>query len=166
MPLNWKGVLVAAFIPVVIRLIWYHPRVLGRVWMNAAGVTQEKPTRARTLWVGGLTLVFGVLMAAALLPMVIHQIHVFSSMQGDPAYGKEGAKVTLWLQSFMSEHGDKFRTFKHGALHGAIAGLFFAAPMVATNALLERRGWKYILISAGYWTVTLTLMGAVLCGWK
>ena len=28
--------------------------------------------------------------------------------------------------AFMNDYGTAFRTFKHGALHGAISGLFFA----------------------------------------
>jgi hypothetical protein len=100
------------------------------------------------------------------MPLTIHQIHVFSIMQGDPEYGKEGAAVTLWLRDFMAEHGDKYRTFEHGAVHGAIAGLCFAAPMVATSALFERRGWRHVLVNGGYWTVRLSLMGAIVCGWR
>lgn len=166
MPLNWEGVFVAALIPPVIRFVWYHPGLFGQAWMDAAGVTRDKPKWARTLVVLGLSVVFGFLIASILMPLVVHQIHVFSIVQSDPAYGKEGARVTLWLKDFMAEYGNSSRTFRHGAVHGAITGLCFATPMIAINALLERRGLSYILINGGYWTVSLALMGAIVCGWR
>ncbi len=166
MPLNWDGVFVAAFIPLIVRLVWDHSGLLGKTWRDAAGVNPDEPEWARTAAVAGLSLVFGFLMASIVMPLVIHQIHVFSIVQGDPAYGKEDARVTLWLEDFLREYGDSHRTFKHGAVHGAIAGLCFATPMIAINALFERRGLKYILITSGYWTICLALMGAIVCGWR
>jgi hypothetical protein len=29
--------------------------------------------------------------------------------------------------------------------------------------LFERRSWKYIFMNAGYWIVSMMLMGAVIC---
>ncbi len=89
MPLNWEGVFVAALIPSVIRFVWYHPGLFGKAWIDAAGMTQEKPKWARTPVVRGLSVVFGFLIASILMPLVIYQIHVFSIVQSDPAYGKE-----------------------------------------------------------------------------
>ena len=83
----------------------------------------------------------------------------FSLVQGDlgiqPSY-----------ETFMAEYKDEFRTFKHGAFHGVIAGLFIVLPILGINALFERKSWKYILINVGYWTVTLAIMGAIVCGWR
>lgn len=166
MPLNWKAVLVAAFIPALIRLVWYHPKLLGNAWMNAAGVPEQRPKWASTPLQFGLTLVFGFLIAAALMPMVIHQIHIFSLVQADPEFKKEGSEIALWVKSFMATYGTKHRSFGHGALHGAIAGLFFVTPILSANALFERRGIKYILINGGYWILSLTLMGSIICGWR
>lgn len=165
MPMNWKGVAVAAFIPIVLRLLWYHPKLLGGVWERSATLPAEKPRWAMLPLQYGLALVFAFFIASTLMPMVIHQIHVFSTMQGDPGIGKEGSEVMLWLKAFMAEHGHKFRTFKHGALHGALASLFFAIPLLASTALFERRGFKYIAVHGGYWTLSLTLMGALISGW-
>lgn len=66
----------------------------------------------------------------------------------------------------MADYGDAFRYFKHGALHGLMTGIFFALPITAINALFEQKSWKYILINAGYWMVTLTIMGGIICAWK
>ena len=39
---NMLAVLVAAFVPMLIGFIWYHPKVLGTAWMNAAGLSEEQ----------------------------------------------------------------------------------------------------------------------------
>jgi hypothetical protein len=38
-------------------------------------------------------------------------------------------------------------------------------PVIAINGMFERKSWKYILINGLYWTVSLTIMGAIVCGW-
>lgn len=58
------------------------------------------------------------------------------------------------------------RSIKHGLIHGIIAELFFMLPILATNAMFERKSFKYILVNAGYWTVCLGIMGAIVCAWK
>ena len=52
-----------------------------------------------------------------------------------------------------------------GALYGFLTGfgwIFFGIMVVA---LFELRSWSYILINGGYWTVTMTVMGAVIGAW-
>ena len=93
--------------------------------------------------------------------MAIHQTGVISLIGGDPS--AEG--VLPSFQAFMDDYGNDFRTFKHGALHGLLAGIFLVLPIMGTNGLFERKSWKYILINVGYWTVALTIMGAIVCGW-
>jgi hypothetical protein len=36
----------------------------------------------------------------------------------------------------------------------------------ATNALFERKGWKYIWINTGYWVITVSIMGGILCAFN
>lgn len=57
-------------------------------------------------------------------------------------------------------------TLQTGALYGFLTGfgwIFFAFGVVG---LFELRSWSYILVNGGYWVVTMTLMGAILGGWK
>lgn len=65
----------------------------------------------------------------------------------------------------MANYGENYRTFKHGALHGAMTGIFIALPILATQAMFERKSLKYVLINAGYWIITLALMGGIVCQW-
>ena len=34
-------------------------------------------------------------------------------------------------------------------MHGSMAGLFIALPVLGVNALFEGKGWKYILVFVG-----------------
>lgn len=110
-----------------------------------------------------ITYVLSVMIAITLNFMVIHQISLYSIVQGDPDLEVAGSELNLWIESFMAKYGNNFRTFKHGSLHGTIGALFFATPVVAINALFERKGIKYVAIHAGYWVVTLALMGGIIC---
>lgn len=44
-------------------------------------------------------------------------------------------------------------------------GLLLATPLVASTALFERRGFRYIFVTGGYWTLSFTLMGMLICAW-
>ena len=68
--------------------------------------------------------------------------------------------------SIMDHLGNSYRTFKHGALHGFISGVMLAIPIVGVHALFEMRGWKYILICAGYWIISMCLMAGINCAWS
>ena len=66
----------------------------------------------------------------------------------------------------MEKYGSNFRTFKHGVLHGVIGAITIALPVIGINALFERRSFKYVLISGGYWIVTFMIMGGIICMMK
>jgi len=57
-------------------------------------------------------------------------------------------------------------TLAWGAAAGALTGLGWVAPGIGVVALFERRPLAYILVNGGYWAVALTLMGAILAGWR
>jgi Protein of unknown function (DUF1761) len=44
--------------------------------------------------------------------------------------------------------------------------VFLVLPLIGTNALFERKSWKYIFINAGHWTVSLMLMGGIISAWQ
>ncbi|MBO6515424.1 MAG: DUF1761 domain-containing protein [Bacteroidia bacterium] len=153
--MNTLVLLGAALIPMVMGFIWYNPAVLGKAWMNAAGMTEEKMKGANMAVIFGLSFVFAIMLSFILHPIVIHQLAVKSIFFYEPESPD--------LAEFLAKYGDHFRTFKHGALHGTVAGLFIALPVLGTNALFERKNFKYIAINAGYWAVTMALMGGVIC---
>ena len=89
--------------------------------------------------------------------LVIHQMGSNSATMGI-----KGVDPSV-LKNYMDAYGNTYRTFKHGALHGFITGLFLCLPVIGVGALFERRSWKYTLIAGGYWIITCMLMGGIIC---
>ncbi len=156
--LNLPVILGAALIPTVIGFIWYNPKVFGNAWMAAADMTEEKMKGANMAIIFGVSLLLSVMLAVATNFNVIHQSHMDSLFNGitDEA-------TLAYLANFHETYGNMHRGFGHGALHGMVMGLFLVLPVLGTNALFERKGFKYIAVNVGYWLVTLVLMGGVIC---
>jgi len=159
---NMLTIALAALIPMLVGFIWYHPKIFGTAWMNLAGLTEEKMKGANMALIFILSYVLSFLMGLAIISIVIHQGHVFSTLVNAPGFGVPGSPIQTMLENFMRDYGRNFRTFKHGVFHGVLFSIFFVFPLIATNALFERKSWKYIFINTGYWLVTVTLMGGVI----
>lgn len=159
-PLIWA---LAALVPMVIGFVWYGPKTFGNAWMKAAGVTEESLKGGNMVLIFGLSYLFSFFLASAISGMVIHQNHVFSTLANETGFGEEGTAIMTYFNDFMAKYGNNFRTFKHGTFHGFISGVTIALPIIAVNALFERKGGKYIAINAGFWVVCMTLMGGIIC---
>lgn len=162
MPFNFYAILVSSLVSLLVGFIWYNPKVFGTIWMKETGMTEEKAKNANMAKIFGLTIFYSLMLSFIMPALTIHQLGALGMIGGPdmvltakPSYA-----------AFMSDYGDKFRTFQHGALHGFMSGLFLALPMVAINALFEQKSWRYICVTAGYWTVVMTIIGAIVCGWK
>jgi Protein of unknown function (DUF1761) len=166
MPFNIIAVLVAAIVPLLVGFLWYNPKMFGNAWMKAAGVTEESMKGANMALIFGLTFLFSFMAAIALAPIVVHQMGVFSVFMNDPAVNDPNSEISLYLKDFMDKYGNNFRTFKHGALHGFITGLFIGFPIMAVNGLFERKSWKYIWINTGFWATCFLIMGGIICAWQ
>ncbi len=160
--INFKAIFVASFSSFIVGFIWYNPKVFGTIWMNETGMTEEKARQSSMLKVFGLTFVFSFMLAFIMPTFVIHQFGALG-MVGGPS---EVEKAMPSYLAFLSDYGNVFRTFKHGALHGSMIGLFVALPVIATNCLFEQKSFKYAAITSGYWIIVMTIMGAIICGWK
>lgn len=161
MEMNWIALLVSAVSTLLVGFVWYHPKVFGTVWMKETGLTPEELTKGNMLKIFGLTYVFSVMITFMVMSLSVHQSGALGMIGGSTKINEALPSFT----AFMNDYGTAFRTYKHGALHGFITGLFFAFPVIAINGLFERKSWKYIFIHAGYWIVTLTIMGSIICGW-
>jgi hypothetical protein len=163
MSVNFVIILVAAIVPMILGFIWYNPKVFGNAWKNTAGVTDDKMKGANMLLIFGLSLFLSFLLAMSLQFMVIHQWSIYSILANEPGIREPESEISLWIKDFMTKYGTNFRTFKHGAFHGTLTGIMVALPILGTNALFERKGFKYIAINVGYWIVCLALMGGIIC---
>jgi hypothetical protein len=165
MEIAWYVPFVAALIPLITGFIWYHKKVFGQAWIREAEMTEEKTKGANMPLIFGLTYLLSLLMCVILSTAGIHQFHIFSIFAGNPDFRTEGSETQQIIQSFMNTYGNNFRTFKHGAFHGVVLGIVCALPILGINALFERKSFKYVAINAGYWIVSMALMGGVLCAW-
>jgi hypothetical protein len=71
------------------------------------------------------------------------------------------AGVVAYNMSRMVHADEVFSSFVHGMYHGFRPSLFIVVPAVVINALFERRSLSYILVNAGYWIVSFTIMGGI-----
>jgi hypothetical protein len=158
MQINFLAILVAAIVPMIVGFVYYHKNVVGTAWMSVTGMTEDKAREGNMAVIFIVSYILSIMLAFALNSMVIHQNGLLSVFGGD-------ASNELYKQAFEATK-DSFRTFKHGALHGFIAAVFIGLPILGTNALFEQKGWKYIWINAGYWAITITIMGGIICAWR
>ena len=163
MEINFLVIALTALAPLAIGFIWYNPKTFGNAWMAETGMTPEQGKDMNMLKVFGLTYVMSLLIAFILQPIVIHQFGVFSILVDEPGFNDPTSAVGHYFSDFMAKYGNNFRSFKHGALHGTITGLFLSMPMFTVNALFERKSFKYIAINSGYWIVSLAIMGGIIC---
>lgn len=163
MHINFLYVALAALIPMITGFIYYNPNVMGKAWMKASGMTDEKVKSGNMGIIFGVSLLLSFLLAIIINILVTHQTDLISIFADKAGYQEEGSPATLALQRVLELGGDNYRTFKHGAFHGVLISLFLIFPILATNGLFERRPFKLTLINSLYWLITITLMGGFLC---
>ena len=95
--MNFITLLLAGFIPLLTGFLWYNDAFgFGKIWMKENGFTDEFLKKDfNPLKVFGISYVFGVMLAFAMMPMVIHQMGLFSMSQ----FFYNDAKVTLKLNA-------------------------------------------------------------------
>lgn len=157
MDINFLALLIAAIIPILIGFIWYNPRVFGNIWMNEIGLNKDNMKPFNVAKVFLLSFVYAFLISFVLQMLVIHQFGAIGMVGGDPSIAKPS------YAAFMADYGTAFRSFKHGALHGCMTGLFMILPVTGTGALYEQRSFRYVLVSSGFWIVSFTIMGGIIC---
>ena len=162
--MNFWLVFVTGLIPLITGGIYYHEKVIGNVWMKEANMTLEDTMKGNMVKIFGLTYVGGVLISMILMILVVHQMSISSAFQGTD-FMTEGTANSQVFKSTMEAVQGNFRTFKHGVLHGTMAGIMFAMPVVGIPALFERKSLKYIGIHSLYYVITLALIGGVLCAY-
>ncbi|WP_293873854.1 DUF1761 domain-containing protein [Flavobacterium sp.] len=157
MNINWIAILLAAFSTLVVGFIWYNPKVFGNIWMKEIGLKEVEMKGGNMFKMLAFTFLYAFLIAFILQMLVIHQFGALGMVGGNPS------KALPSYNAFMTDYGTAYRTFKHGALHGFMAGLFMILPVVGTNALYERRTFKYVMVTSGFWIVCFMIMGGIIC---
>ena len=161
MPTNFYMYFVAALIPMVMGFIYYHPMIMGKLWQQATGLSDEDIQSGNMPMIFGVSYATAVLLAFGLTTIVIHQAGAFGMF--GPDIFESGSQAQATFNQLMVEYGDNHRSFGHGFLHGFFTGLFVIFPIFTSNSLFERRSWKYILVNSLYWSLTIGVMGGLLC---
>lgn len=162
MKVNFLVLAAAALIPLVIGMLWYNRRTFGNYWMKAADMSLDKAKAMNMPLVFGLTYLFSFFIAFVLCNLSIHQFGVTSLFYKQPINDPTTEMGALY-RGVMDALGNSYRTFKHGALHGTFGGLLFAMPIIAINAMFERKSFAYVAVHTGFWMVCLAIMGGIVC---
>ena len=150
---NFPALAAAALIPLVVGLVWYSPALAGRA--VSSGNASGRPILRIAFFI-----LLGILLTIAIMPVTIHQMHIYSILAGKPQ-----AEIDATMNPLMAKYGGVYRTFKHGAFHGTLSAIFMALPILGISAIAERKRGKVVLAHFGYWIITLALLGGVVCGY-
>lgn len=169
MEINLIAIVVAALVPMALGFIWYHEKVFGKTWMNAAGMTEEKMKNGNMALIFGLSFVFSIMLAMEMNSVAIHDAFIYGAtyyatdrtMQPEP-----GSALAQWVEYYQNNLAASNHTFKHGSFHGMLFGIFLVLPVFATNALFERKSFKYVAVNVAYWIVCLAIMGGIMAAWR
>ena len=164
MEMNIYIFFVTAIIPLVVGFVWYGP-LFGNAWMKEMVFTKESLAGQNMVLTFILSYVFSLLISFFLLFLVVHQMGVMQVLEGETGFGEQTGEAFTFFQNFLGTYGDRFRTFKHGAIHGIMSGVIFVLPVLSIIAMFERKSVKYVAINTGYWIVTLAIMGGIICQW-
>lgn len=159
MPTNYYWYFITALIPMLVGSIWYGP-LFGKSWMKTNGFTEESLKGANMAVIFISSYLLSVLLSFMVGNIAIHQIGVYGMLMD--SNGELGSNQVLF-DDLMEKFGQNYRSFGHGIVHGIQITVLLVLPIMAINALFERRGWKYIFIHVGYWLVTLMLISGCLC---
>ena len=158
---NFIVLIGAAFIPMILGYVWFHPNVFGgENWYNMADLSSTKRKEVSTLKLLS-TLILNFFIGFGLFGLSVHQFGVFGLVGGNVELLSSGT-----AGAFMAEYGGDFLTFGHGVLHAILQGVIgFVIPVLGYVAIFEHKSFKYFLVYLGYWTISLVLMGGCICAW-
>jgi hypothetical protein len=128
---------VAALIPMILGMVWFHPKVFGNAWMKGANLKPEDGQGANMPLLMGVGFVMALIISSFLKSYAIFH-------EGTPADS----------------------TFAHGAFHGVLLGAMLGIPTLVSATIWERKSLTYYIIQIAYWLVTFALMGGLMFAWR
>lgn len=133
--INFLAVIVATFSTFIVGWLWYGP-LFGKAWLSAVGITEEDVEKKNMAKIFGLAFLFELIMAFNLAMFLTGSAEAAEQM-----------------------------TAGTGAFYGFLTGFGWVFFALAVNSLYEGKSWTYIFINGGYWTISFTVMGAILGAW-
>lgn len=128
---------VAALVPMILGMVWFHPKVFGNAWMKGANLKPEDGQATNMPLLMGVGFIMALIISSFLKSYAIFH-------EGTPADA----------------------TFAHGAFHGVLLGAMLGIPTLVSATIWERKSLTYYLIQIAYWLVTFALMGGIMFAWR
>ena len=135
-PVNYLAVVLGAVGAVVLGMLWYGP-LFGKPWMRMMGLTKESMQSMKMKPMTAMSL-----MALASLVMAYVLSH-----------------ITTFAMNYLGTSG-----VSAGLSSGFWTWLGFIVPVTLGVVLWEGKPWKLFFLNAGYYLVSLLLMGAIIAG--
>jgi len=156
MNLNYTAFLLISFVPILIGYLWYHPQFPIAKWsgQSLSGHSNVNPLKLLACLIMSITIVYGY------INIVIHQMGFYELFFTDIMKGSEEAKTIT--KEFLSQYGDKHRSFGHGVFHGIINAFVFALPFIFFHALMDNRDRKYLLHHFSYWLIVSVIISGLI----
>ncbi len=130
---NYLAIVIAAVVAWLAGAGWYMG--LGKIWMDALGVTPAQMVEAKNR-------------PGAYLPFI---------------YTFVAELVMAWtLAGVLGHLGAGQVTFKNGVVSAAFLWLGLVMTTMLVNNSFARRDWRLLLIDGGHWLIVLLLMGAII----
>lgn len=138
-PINYLAVFIAAIIAIVLGFLWYGP-FFGKQWIKLMGFSKEDIEKGKK-----------------------------QDMMKSYALMSLGSLVMAYVLAHTTEFAMTY-TKTYGLTGGIMSGVWtwvgFVAPVKMGDQLWGGKPWKLFLIEAGYYLVSLALMGVVLATWR
>ena len=145
--LNFIALICAALIPMIMGFIYYHPKFMGNIWMNANGFNKENMKQPKP-----------VLFLLALGSSFLLAFFLWGWVTG--AGGIDTFQVTD------PKDGHSHVTYSHGVFHGIAFSFLVLTPIFTTMKIFENRKWSWTFVNLGYWSITIILMCGILSVWR
>jgi hypothetical protein len=125
-------VLIAGVLPVIIGMIWYHPKVFGTAWARMSNISPEVADSTKR-------------------KMPLYAIIAFLA-----------SMLVAWVMSFVGMALGEYVDWVSAVELGIWIWLGFVAPTMLGMVLWEHKPFSLYLINASYWLVSLIAMALVL----
>jgi putative flippase GtrA len=133
-PIAYLAVLIAGIVAMILGGLWYGP-VFGKPWMRMVGLRKESMKTMHMTPAVSMAIGF---VAALIMAYVL-------------------AHTLAFAQAYMNTSG-----IMSGLSSGFWMWLGFIAPVTLGVVIWEGKPWKLWFLNAGYYLVSLLLMGAII----
>ncbi|MCB1201588.1 MAG: DUF1761 domain-containing protein [Leptospiraceae bacterium] len=140
--INFWAVLVCIISNVFIGFLWYGPLFL-KPWAKEVGIDADKKPSAAEMIPSMLMMIGGAFLTAYVLA---HSIEV-------------------WRPSVWGHSGD-LPSWQYGMYASMFSFIGFYLPPLLSLVAWEKKSWKLFSINAGYWFISVTVMGQILANWR